>query len=182
MSLQTHNWPERLLLAAGGSLFLALVLEWRPVSWSRPALSLQALALLVALLVARGHPPLRLIVYPLLLAGGIYLWDTSLPPPSLPEGPVRHVVPLILLLGLLIDCSITIRRSRRPSGYAPLFDGDQLPLTTAARILTSTPEAVRTRLRHLGRTTIIADDGTEYLVLDDISALIFRATLEEPPS
>jgi hypothetical protein len=70
-----------LFIGAGALLFLALVLEWPPPSWSRLALGSQGLALLLALLLTHGHPPVRLVLYPLVLAGGIYVWDTTLPPP-----------------------------------------------------------------------------------------------------
>jgi hypothetical protein len=40
-----------LLLSAGWLFLLAFILEWRAAHWSRPALALQAAALVVALLL-----------------------------------------------------------------------------------------------------------------------------------
>jgi hypothetical protein len=166
-----------LLIGAGALLFLALVLELSPPSWSRLALLSQGLALLLALLLTHGHPHARLVLYPLLLAGGIYLWDTTLPPPSPPEGPLRQIVPRLLLVGLLTDYLITLRRAHLQARRPPLFRGDRVPLAAAARILHTTEADVRVRLHQAGRTTSRGVDGNEELTLDDLIVLLLRQTL-----
>ena len=167
------------LIGVGAALFLMLVLNWSPPAWSRPALGLQALAVLLVLVLARRHPPLRLLLYPLILAGGIYLWDTTLPPPSLPEGPLRQIVPGVLLAGLLVDSVMTLWPMWRRPAHTQLFHGNLLPLSVAAQLLTMTPEELRARVQTMRRTSIIADDGTEFLTLDDVCALILRSTLDD---
>jgi hypothetical protein len=126
-------------------------------------------------------PHARLVLYPLVLAGGIYLWDTTLPPPSLPEGPLRQIVPRVLLVGLLTDFLITLRRAHVQARRPPLFRADRVPLATAARILHTTEAELRTRLHQAGRTTSRGVDGNEELTLDDLIALLLHQTATNGP-
>jgi hypothetical protein len=167
------------LVGAGALLFLVLVLQWTPATLSRPALGLQALALVLALVLAHGHPPRRLLLHPLLLAAGIYLWDTTLPPPSLPAGPLRTIVPAVLLAGLVLDWLLVLRRLVRHSSGGPLARADQLPLDAAAQILGMSPNDVRARVQSSGGIVKIARDGTEYLTFDDLCDLILRSALDD---
>src|SRR5438874_1060297 len=88
------------LVAAGAVLLLVLVGQWVAPFWSRVAILLQGCALLLAGISYRWRPSWRLLLYPLLLASVLYLWDSTLPPPSLPDGPIRVVLPLTMLGGI----------------------------------------------------------------------------------
>ncbi len=87
------------LSSLGSWLLLGLVMDLQDPAWSRPAIALQLLApaLAGAALGARWRLSRRFVIYPLVLAAVIYLWDTTLPPPSLPDGLVRVVVPRLAL-------------------------------------------------------------------------------------
>jgi hypothetical protein len=176
---QTLHWPQLIgyyailvLIGAGAVLFLALVLEWPSPWWSRPALGLQGLALLLLLLLRRGDPPLRLLLYPLVLAAGIYLWDHTLPPPSLLEGPLRKLIPRIILLWLFADTVLTTQRSRKTRWRAIQIRGRTLTLEDAAVLLAMTPDDLRRQLGRVGRATRIGKDGQERVILDDLNALV----------
>jgi hypothetical protein len=101
------------LISVGWLILLALLFELPPTFWSRPAIGLQGVALLLGGLLSLRMPAPRLILYPLILAGTIFLWDTTLPPPSLPEGPLRGLVPRAILLGVLTDGLMAISRAQR---------------------------------------------------------------------
>jgi hypothetical protein len=161
-----------LLVGAGALLFLALVLEWPSPWWSRPALGLQGLALLLLLLLTRGYPPVRLLLYPLVLASGIYLWDHTLPPPSLPEGPLRELIPRLILLWLFAEGVLSIQRSRKTRWRAVQIRGRRLTLADAALLLATTPDDLRQRLGRAGRTIGVGEDGQEWLTLDDLRAIM----------
>jgi hypothetical protein len=161
-----------LLIGAGALLFLALVLEWPSPWWSRAALGLQGLALLLLLLLRRGDPPLRLLLYPLVLAAGIYLWDHTLPPPSLPEEPLRELIPRIILLWLFADAVLTVQRFGKGRWRAIQIRGRTLTLEDAAMLLATTPDDLRRQLDQVGRAPRIGEDGQERLTLDDLKALI----------
>jgi hypothetical protein len=161
-----------LLIGAGALLFLALVLEWPSPWWSRPALGLQGLALLLLLLLTRGYPPIRLLLYPLVLAAGIYLWDHTLPPPSLPEGPLRELIPRIILLWLFAEGMLTLQRSRKTRWRTIQIRGRTLTLEDAAVLFATTPDDLRQRLGRVGRAPGIGEDGQERLTLDDLRAIM----------
>ncbi|HET9224660.1 MAG TPA: hypothetical protein VFO07_19260 [Roseiflexaceae bacterium] len=161
-----------LLVGAGALLFLALLLEWPSPWWSRPALGLQGLALLLLLLLTRGYPPVRLLLYPLVLAAGIYLWDHTLPPPNLPEGPLRELVPRLILLWLFAEGVLSFQRSRKMRWRAVQIRGRRLTLEDAATLLATTPADLRQRLGQAGRAIHIGEDGQEWLTLDDVRAIM----------
>jgi hypothetical protein len=160
------------LVGAGALLFLAVLLEWPSQWWSRPALGLQGLALLLLLLLTRGYPPVRLLLYPLVLGAGIYLWDHTLPPPSLPEGPVRELLPRLILLWLFIEGVLSFQRSRKTRWRAVQIRGRRLTLEDAAVLLAVTPDDLRRRLGQAGRAIRTGDDGQEWLTLDDLRAIM----------
>ena len=56
-----------LLSCAGGLTFLLLLLELQPPTWSRPALAMQGLAVVVALLLTYWYRPPRFFLYPIVL-------------------------------------------------------------------------------------------------------------------
>jgi len=161
-----------LFVGAGALLFLALVLEWPPLWWSRPALGLQGLALLLLLLLTRGYPPLRLLLYPLVLGVGIYLWDHTLPPPSLPEGPLREIIPCIILLWLFAEGLLIMQQARKERWRVIQIRGRTLTLEDAAVLLATSPDDLRKRLRRVGRAPGIGEDGQERLTLDDVQAIL----------
>jgi hypothetical protein len=161
-----------LLIGAGALLFLALLLEWPPASWSRTAIGLQALALVLALLLAPRLPSMRLLLYPLALACGIYLWDTTLPPPTLPEGPLRAIIPGSLLLLLLVDSTLTLQRWRQTRWRTIQIRGRTLMLDDAAALLRTTPDDLRRQLARAGRPARSGEDGHERVTLDDLNALL----------
>lgn len=106
------TWPRRVaplvlgaLITAGALVLVSLVLELQDPLWTRPAIIMQLLAGALASAALRAHWPLsrRFVVYPLILILVMYLWDTTLPPPSLPDGLLRGVAPRLVLLALLID-------------------------------------------------------------------------------
>ncbi len=217
-----------LLSCAGALTFLLLLLELWPPAWSRPALALQGLAGVLALLLTYWHQPRRFLLYPIVLAGVIYLWDTTLPPPSLPEGPLRRLIPLAVLVGLLVDLLVTLHRRPQPAPRAAphvhgtdndldsrarlrattgsdhrsrlrrahLFImlprrarpaprnatriyGGYMELGGAAQVLDTTPADLRARLRRLRRITVARGDGTEFLSLDDLRAVLAHWNQED---
>jgi hypothetical protein len=96
-----------LLLTIGAVILLTLLAEWLPPCWGRTVILLQGVALMVVLLAYRWRPSKRLMVYPLLLAAVTYLWDETLPPPSLTDDGVRGVFPLAIILYIGGDLLIT---------------------------------------------------------------------------
>ncbi|MCC7451087.1 MAG: hypothetical protein IT324_26980, partial [Anaerolineae bacterium] len=75
-----------LLIGLGGLILLALLYEWSVLGLSLTALTTQIVALLLAAAYRLWRLSARFLVYPAILFGTIYLWDTNLPPPSLPDG------------------------------------------------------------------------------------------------
>ena len=137
-----------LLSCAGALTFVLLLLERSPPTWSRPALALQGLAMVLALLLTYWSRPPRFFLYPIVLAGVIYLWDTTLPPPSLPEGPLRQLIPQAVLVGLLADLVVTLRRRAQPSPRAAVeVSGENVDHGSVARAPHTTPAGRRARRR-----------------------------------
>jgi hypothetical protein len=177
-TIDTLTRPQRfgyvlslLLLRAGWLLLLALILEWFAAHWSRPAIALQAAALVLAFLLRPRVPTRRLIAYPLILAGSIYLWDTTLPPPSLPDGWPRVLIPGLVLLGLLIDYAYTVQRVRQARGRSTPRHRSPVALDDAARLLGIPVTNLRIRLQERRCVIIIDDTGQESVSLDDLYAL-----------
>lgn len=159
-----------LLLRAGWLLVLALTLEWSAAHWSRPAIALQAAALGLALRLRQRVPVRRLIAYPLILAGSIYLWDTTLPPPSLPDGWPRVLIPGLVLLGLLIDYAYTVQRVRQAGRWSAPSDRVTVALDNAAQLLGIPVANLRLRLQERRRVITIDDAGREAVYLDELHA------------
>jgi hypothetical protein len=177
-SVQLLAWSQRvgyvltlLLIGAGWLIGLALLLEWRAAHWSRPALAFQAAALVLALLLRQHVPARRLVVYPLLLAASIYLWDTTLPPPSLPEGWPRVFIPSLVLLGLMIDYARTVQHVRHLRRRSTRTHRYPVALDEAARLLGIPLADLRRRIQKRKYAITIDSAGREYVVLDDLRAL-----------
>jgi hypothetical protein len=177
-TIDTLTRPQRfgyvlslLLLRAGWLLLLALILEWFAAHWSRPAIALQAAALVLALLLRQRVPVRRLIAYPLILAGSIYLWDTTLPPPSLPDGWPRVLIPGLVLVGLLIDYAYTVRCVRQARGRSTPRHRATVALDDAAQLLGIPVTNLRIRLQERRCAITLDDAGQESVCLDDLYAL-----------
>jgi hypothetical protein len=179
------HWPRRisyatiaLLSGAGTLLFWALLDDLPAPAWSRTALGLQLLAgSLAVLLLTRWRVSLRAISYPLLLAVVIYLWDTTLPPPTLPGGVVRDYVPRVVVVGLLIDLVMTVRHRPATPPQTVQIRAGLVSIEHAAALLGITVDEVRRRLQQTGRTALRLPDGNDVLSLDDVRAI----TREEGP-
>lgn len=197
------TWPERMLrggfalsLLISSALFLGLILELSAPAWSRPALLLQLAALLCGsgLMLAHQRRSPRWLLYPVLLAATVYLWDTTLPPPTLPEGQARGVVPRLVLLALLTDALLSIRHHlrqasvvrlvrRAPAQLAraiPVRNG-LVPLVAIAELFEVTPDELVARLRRRGRRPVDTPDRGASLWLADL-LLVLRYWHEDGPA
>jgi hypothetical protein len=174
--LQRAGYVLSGVLMGGGWLFLlALTLEWSSLYWSRPALALQAAALIVALPLMSRVPTWRLIAYPLTLAASIYLLDTTLPPPNFPSGWPREIIPRLVLVALVGDC---LRAMRGGHGYqrtVAQFELRHVALDDAARLLGLAVFELRRRLQQRRFSITIDAQGREYLSLDQLRRLRQRA-------
>jgi len=158
-------------VGAGALLFWSIVLDLLPSAWTRYTLASQMVALFIAYLVLRVGLAHRLVLYPLLLGCLIYLWDTTLPPPTLPEGLGRHLLVRVLLIGLLTDTVRQLHRKPQPP-LAPSPGRDNLiHVTRAARLLQTTPQALQERLQQLEWDWVLLD-GEAYLSADALVALV----------
>jgi hypothetical protein len=161
-----------MLIAIGAALLLSLVWTWLPSIWSRTVIMLQIVALLVAALAAHWRPSWRLVMYPILLAYITYLWDTTLPPPHLPEGELRALLPAALIVGIAGDLLLNWHTSRP---FAPVrlpVQAGYVNLYEAAYFLRLAPEVVRARLARTGHTMLTSRAGEEYVALADLLAAL----------
>jgi hypothetical protein len=169
------------LIAAGAVLTLVLVGQWVSPRWSRLAILLQLCALLIAGIRARWRPSWRCLLYPLVLASVLYLWDATLPPPTLPDGPIRVVLPLTILVGIVVDVGLLLWQTARPHQRFVHAYAGRVALVDAARIAGISPEALRMDCRHTGRPILTDGTGREELWLADVLASLppkgMRATL-----
>lgn len=173
------TWPQRvgyvlnlILVSVGWLLFLALITEWPSADWSRPALVFQAIAVMLAFTIAHRLPSWRLMMHPLILAVGIYLWDSTLPPPSLPYGPLRILIPGLILFGLLVDCVMTMWYIRYLRSRTVQIRQGSIRFDDAALLLRSSPEELRVQLQRHGRTIKVDAQGHEELSLNDLRAVV----------
>lgn len=187
------TWPERLLrsgfaLCLGGScVILAGLLQgmYAPI-WSRAALLLQAVALLlgVGLILLRCRSP-RWLLYPVVLAWVVYLWDTTLPPPNLPDGLIRGLLPWLALAGIMLDALMVMQRQflrirvartmvtmQRPGRRAIAVHNGLVPVETIAELLQISPEELVARLQRHGRYTIDTPDHGSSCRLTDLMLVL----------
>ena len=157
MTLRTRAWPaHRLLLGSmtgatllSMALLVALVLGLSAPRWSRVGLLLQGLVLLGAAWVMHGKPhraQRRWVWYPLLLGSAIYLWDATLPPPTLPPNLLRVLVPKLIIVGILSHMLLHARATHRPSGGVRVIGG-YVDLLEVAALMGWPPTAIRARLQ-----------------------------------
>jgi hypothetical protein len=183
----THSMTGTLLLSMG--LLLALMLGISGSWGSRLALLLQAAVLLAAMMRIRvqARRSWRWVGYPLLLASAIYLWDVSLPPPTLPHGVLRTLVPKLVMVGILSHMLLRTRsqpippqrRVRVLHGYSDLLE--------VANLFGRSPAMIRERLRPYPLAIHVADDGREYVsllmmltLLDDDGLSVDPGTTTKP--
>jgi hypothetical protein len=161
-----------LLISTGATLLLILICEWLNPHWSRTIIVLQGIALLMALMAYRWQPSRRLLLYPFLLAVVAYLWDSTLPAPSLPDGAARVLLPLILLVGMIGDALLNRRRvlpfvPRRVRVY-----GNYVNLDEAALFFRIPPDIMRLQLARDRRAVVTGRSGEAYIALDDLMAVV----------
>ncbi|MCC7452239.1 MAG: hypothetical protein IT324_32865, partial [Anaerolineae bacterium] len=116
----------------------------------------------------------RFLVYPAILFGTIYLWDTNLPPPSLPDGSWRILVPLVVIAALIADLVRTTRRARQAAPAARGFAivGGYANVDEAAALFGLQPQALRSRLKRAGCSLIVAFDGREYVAWPELQHVL----------
>lgn len=161
------------LVGVGGLALLAIILEFLPLHVGRYALILQLIALLVGLITTRRWTQ-RLVLYPLFMAGMLYLWDTTLPPPDLPEGLFRHILGRVFLIGLLADFFSTWLRKEKPL----VTRGNFIRLASVAHVLHTNPQALRKELNQAGRIVVVQFDGEAYILFEDFGFLLEKRALD----
>jgi hypothetical protein len=161
-----------LLMAISGLILLILICEWISPFWSRTAILLQGIALLVVGMAYRWRPSWRLVLYPVLLTYMIYLWDTTLPPPSLPEGMVRFLLPCVLLIGIAGDLMVAWWRSPPFAPKRIRVYGRYVNLDEAAHFFRTHPDIVRALLTQAGRPVLTGRSGEEFVALNDLLAVL----------
>jgi hypothetical protein len=161
-----------LLISTGAMLLLILICEWLNPHWSRTIIVLQGIAVLMGLMAYRWQPSRRLLLYPFLLAVVAYLWDSTLPAPSLPDGAARILLPLILLVGMVGDALLNGWRilpfvPRRIRVY-----GNYVNLDEAALFFRIPPDVVRLQCARDKRTVVTGRSGEAYIALDDLMMVV----------
>lgn len=162
------------LIAAGAVLTVVLVGQWVSPYWSRFAIVLQGSALLLAGIGYRRRPAWRLLLYPFAIGGVLYLWDSTLPPPNLPDGPIRVALPLALLAGIAVDVGLHLWQATRPHRRFVHVYAGRVALVDAARIVGISPDAFRQQYRRIGRPIMLDHTGSEELLLADLLACLPR--------
>jgi hypothetical protein len=166
-------------MAIGAAILVTLLFELLTPFWSRTVIVLQGLAVLVALIAYRWRPSWRLLLYPLLLANMAYLWDHTLPPPNLPDGLVRLVLPLAIVAGILGDLVMYYRRALPFAPKRIPVYGGYVNLDEAAHFFRLPPDLVRVHAERSGRPIVMGRGGDEYIALDDL-LLIIEAISGQP--
>jgi len=98
----------------------------------------------------------------------LYLWDATLPPPTLPDGPIRVALPLTLLGGIVGDVGLLLWQMARPHQRFIHAYAGRVALVDAARISGISPEALRMAWRRTGRPILMDATGMEELWLADV--------------
>lgn len=181
------------LIAVGALTLLILAMELNNPLWSRPAIGFQSMAALLAFIMLAAQRPIsrRFIIYPLLLATVTYLWDATLPPPTLPEGLVRNLVPRLVVSGLIADVVVVALQRRREASAARRAQratrepnlriqvrGGLVPLEETAALFGVTPAELSERLHRIGCKVIVRD--TLYVHIHDLLAVIEHWHADDP--
>ncbi len=123
------------------------------------------------MLLIRSRGSLRALSYPVVLAVVIYLWDTTLPPPTLPGGVLRDYLPRMVIVGLLIDLVVRVQHRPARQPRTVHIRAGFLSIQHAAALLGIPVDEVRQRMHQAGRTAMRTPDGDEALSLDDVRAI-----------
>jgi hypothetical protein len=161
-----------LCMAIGGGILVTLLFELLMPFWSRTVIVLQGLALLVALIAYRWRPSWRLLLYPLLLANMAYIWDHTLPPPTLPDGLIRVALPLAMLLGIMGDLLVHFQRALPFTPKRIPVYGGYVNLDEAAHFFRLPPDLVRISCERSGHRIVMGRGGDEYVALDTLLSVI----------
>ena len=169
--IRTASNTVGILTIAGGVILVALAYEIAVLHLSMAALATQVVAILLAIAYRLWRLSARFLIYPMILFSTIYLWDNKLPPPSLPEGTLRALVPLAVIGVLAVDLVLTHTRHTRRykskrSGIT--VTGGYVGLDEAARFFNVTPRDLRSRLEHARTDWVVGMDGYEYVALTDV--------------
>jgi hypothetical protein len=161
-----------LCVVLGAGIQAALLLGWLSPFWSRTAIILEGMALLIALLASRWRPSWRLIFYPLLLAYLSYVWDPTLPPPQLPDGSPRIALPLVAILSIIADLLLPAKHVLpfRPGQLE--VHGGYVNLDEAAYFFRLPPDIVRIYAAREGCAITRGRSGEEYIALADLQRVI----------
>jgi hypothetical protein len=116
------------------------------------------------------------VVYPVSVAICVYLWDTTLPPPTLPQGKVRFLLPLVVVLIVTAHSIWVARHTIIQLRFHRPTTQEYLHLTYAATLLELSEDAVRARLQRIGSTTQL-HAGQEYIAVDDVCDLLLNTWL-----
>lgn len=159
-----------ILIVSGGVILITLVHEWAILSLSAIALLFQGVAVLLALISRLWQRSHRFLTYPLILFSTIYLWDTNLPPPSLPDGALRALIPLLVIATLFFDVGIAGWRmsKKQPSTNGVNVVGGYADLDEAARFFGITSTELRVYLREQGKPAIVSLNGHEQIGIFDL--------------
>jgi hypothetical protein len=126
----------------------------------------------MVVLLARWRPPRRLVLYPLILAGIMYLWDHSLPPPSLPDGAIRHMLPRLVFVWLVADIVMAVW-TRRHAAYPATHAGlEYIALDDVAALLGTDSATLRRYAQRAGWPIMLDAAGRPYLARTDLAALV----------
>lgn len=163
-----------LLILTGGLILVALLYEWSVLGLSLAALMTQIAALLLAVGYRLWRLSARFLIYPVILFGTIYLWDTNLPPPNLPDGSWRALVPLVVIAALIVDLARTARRFRQAahSGRGFSVIGGYVSVDEAAALFEIQPQVLRSRLKRAACSVIVAFDGREYVAWPELQHVL----------
>jgi hypothetical protein len=169
--IRTASNTVGILTIAGGVILVALAYEIVVLNLSMAALATQVVAMLLAIAYRLWRLSARFLIYPAILFATIYLWDSNLPPPSLPEGTLRVLVPLIVIGALIVDLVLTHTRhtkryTSKRSGIT--VTGGYVGLEEAARFFNLAPHDLRSRLEHARTDWVVGMDGYEYVALTDV--------------
>jgi hypothetical protein len=160
------------LTIVGILIFVPVIAGFTSPFWSRPLLVLQGLALLFGVIVYYRQRVRRFLLYPLLLAAAIYLWDTTLPPPSLPDGLLRFLIPRVVMVGILGHLVyLVLQRRKRIRRIVPVVRG-YVQLDEVAPLFDRSPAQLRTQVLLAGYRVYIDSDAKEYVALKDLMAVL----------
>jgi hypothetical protein len=158
------------LIFSGSVILLALVYEWAVLGLGLAALVFQGVAVLLVLVNRLWERSRRFLIYPVIVFCTIYLWDTRLPPPNLPDGLLRGWIPPLVIGALSVDLVYTYWRRRftraRPRGFDVV--GGYVDLDEVAAFFDIAPEELKQRLKQSNSSSLVAVNGHEYVLWPEL--------------